>query len=206
MANVDFVELAKYCQQKFKEQHEREDERYIDTLFVSIGENGSIKHSKTPHVLKDAYQCILVHQKSKLALKYWYGWYSVEFIDDEGCVHGINLDDNYKLYVSSWGSYSNQVMCLDYADNHLYWFGSPFEKKISQAWELYSKVKDIKNEAEIKLIAELYRKDEQIFELQNGNANLKFTNVLLEQEKQLYQGLLEEIKGMCDELKRNSNE
>ena len=206
MANVDFVELAKFCQQNFKEKHEKEGERYIDTLFVSIDETGSIKHSKTPHILDDAYQCILVHQRSKLALRNWYSWYSVEFIDKDGCLHTARLDNDFRLSVNSWGSFSSQVMCLYYANDELYWFGWPFEKNIAKVWELYSKVKDIKSESEIKLIAELYRKDDKIFELQKENENFKFTNLLLEQEKQQYQGLLDEIKEMCDVLKRNSNE
>ncbi|MBO4599823.1 MAG: hypothetical protein J5641_03690 [Bacteroidales bacterium] len=205
MADINFVELATYCQKVFREEHTKQGERYIETLFVSISEDNSLKYSTTPHVLSNAHQCILVHQWSELAVRWWYSWYKVEFIDTDGRVRKDCLDDNFKLRVSAWGSYSSQIMQLSYANQGLYWFGSPFERNIPKVWELYSKVKDIKNEAEIKLIAELYRKDDQLFELEKENENFKFSNILLEQEKKQYQKLLDDIKEMCDKLKETED-
>ena len=63
-------------------------------------------------------------------------------------------------------------------------------------WELYSKVKDIKNGAEIELIAKLFRQDDRIFELTKEVEELKFSNILLEQERQQYKGLLDEVREM----------
>ena len=79
----------------------------------------------------------------------------------------------------------------------LYWFSWPSEQeKLRKLWELYTKVKDINNAAEIELIAKLFRQDDRVFELTKEVEELKFSNMLLEQEKQQYKGLLDEIKEM----------
>lgn len=114
MKEVDFVELATYCQNQFKERLTAQEEKYIGTTFVSISDNNEVKFSKTPHVLSKATQAILIHEKSKLALKYWYSWYEVGFVDPEGCVHESRLDGNFRLNVAAWGSNINQIMYLRY--------------------------------------------------------------------------------------------
>ena len=84
MANVDFVELAIYCANRYKEAHtEKNSERYVGTLYVCIAEDNSIMCSKTPHILRSAHQCILIHERSELAISNWYSWYRVEFKESQ---------------------------------------------------------------------------------------------------------------------------
>jgi hypothetical protein len=63
-----------------------------------------------------------------------------------------------------------------------------------KVWELYTRLKDVPTEKEIKLIADLFRKDEKILELEKEIEDFKFTNHLLEQERNQYKELLDEIK------------
>lgn len=209
MAEIDFIELAKYCQKKNREAHTVDGERYGETLFVSIEDGDALRYSTTPHILCNARQCILVHYWSALAVTNWYSWYQVEFIDSDGCVHGSKLDENFKMSVSSWGTYSNQIMSLSYAGEDLYWFKWNHwdydKEKFSKAWELYLRLKDIKTVSEIKLIAELYRKDDKILELEQKNEDLKFSNILLKQEKEQYQELLDEIKEIVENNRETEN-
>ena len=123
MKEVDFVELAIYCQKQFEAHHIAKDERYIGTVFVSIQENNEVKFSKTPHILSNAHQCILIHEWSKLAYTNWYSWHKVEIINEDGCIHDDHLDEDFRLCVASVGSYSNQIMNLRYGNQiDLYWF------------------------------------------------------------------------------------
>lgn len=204
MANVDFVELAIYCANRYKEAHtEKNSERYVGTLYVCIAEDNSIMCSKTPHILRSAHQCILIHERSELAISNWYSWYRVEFINDQGCVFDSNLGDDFNLSVSSWGNYSNQRMSLTYGSNNLslYQCKEPFEKNIYKVWELYTHLKDLKTISEIKLIADLFQKNEKIFELENQIEDISYTNHLLKEERDQYKNMLDEIKEMIDSKK-----
>ena len=60
MADIDFMELAIYCQNKYKEEHNSSEDRYVKTLFVAITTEGDVLTSTTPHVLRNAEQCILM--------------------------------------------------------------------------------------------------------------------------------------------------
>ena len=104
------------------------------------------------------------------------------------------------LKIESWGSFSNQVMSLSYGNDNLnlYWCKAPFDKGIKKAWELYSKLKEIKTLSEIKLIADLFMKDEKIFELKNKVEDFTFANHLLKLERDQYKDTLKDI---CDIVK-----
>ena len=111
---------------------------------------------------------------------------------------GGDLENGFKLKIEAWGSFSNQVMSLSYGNDNLnlYWCKAPFDKGIQKAWELYSKLKEIKVLSEIKLIADLFKKNEEIFELEKKVDDFTFTNHLLEQERNQYQKMLDEIKSV----------
>ena len=203
MAEIDFVKLAEYCQQKNRETHTVDGERYRETLFVSIEDGNALRYSMTPHVLCNARQCILVHCWDELAVRNWYSQYKVEFIDSDGCVHG-SLDENFRLSVGNhMGLYYTRYPFS------LYWFewkhSNPDMEKFSKAWELYLRLKDIKSVSEIKLIAEMYMKDDKIFELEQKNEDLEFSNILLKQEKEQYQELLDEIKEIVENNRGTEN-
>lgn len=194
MDRIDFVELASYCTNKYRESHNTNSNSYAGTLYVAILENNQVLCSRTPHVLKNAEKCILVHQRDQLAVSNYYYWYNIDYIDENGCVSNGNLGDGFSIDVSAWGSFSNQIMSLDYNGSHLFWCGVPFEDHMPKVWELYTRLKDIPAEKEIKLIADLFRKDEKILDLEKEIEDFKFTNHLLEQERNQYRELLDEIK------------
>lgn len=194
MDKIDFVELATYCANKYRESHNTSNNSYAGTLYVAILEDNQVLCSRTPHVLKNAEKCILVHQRDQLAISNYYYWYNIEYIDENGCVSNGNLGNDFSIEVTAWGQYSNQIMSLDYNSSHLFWCRPPFEDHMPKVWELYTRLKDVTTEKEIKLIADLFRKDEKILELEKEIEDFKFTNHLLEQERNQYKELLDEIK------------
>ena len=200
MDKIDFIELATFCVNRYKEAHTGSGERYEGTLYVAILDDNEVRCSTTPHILRNAEQCILIHHRSQIAISNWYSWYFVEYINAEGSVCGGNLENSFKLKIESWGSFSNQVMSLSYGNDNLnlYWCKAPFDKGIKKAWELYSKLKEIKTLSEIKLIADLFMKDEKIFELKNKVEDFTFANHLLKLERDQYKDLLKDI---CDIVK-----
>ena len=200
MDKIDFIELATYCVKRYKEANTGTGQKYESTLYVAILEGNKILCSTTPHILRNAEQCVLIHQKSQVAISNWYSWYCVEYINPEGCVCGSVLENEFKLKIESWGSFSNQVMSLSYGNDNLnlYWCMAPFDKGIQKAWKLYSKLKEIKTLSEIKLIAELFMKDEEILELDKKVEDFTFANQLLKQERDQYKDMLDEIKDLLN--------
>ena len=98
-----------------------------------------------------------------------------------------------------------QVICLDYdslslkyENCHIAKYPRTNENSIKKLWKLYSRVKDIKSSEEIFLIADLFQKDEKILELEKQIENFKFTNHLLEQERNQYKSLLDNIAKMVE--------
>ena len=56
----------------------------------------------------------------------------------------------------------------------------------------------MKSTNEIKLVASLFKKNETILELKKEIENFKFTEYLLEQERNQYKRMLDEIKEMVE--------
>lgn len=195
MDKIDFIELATYSTERYKESHNHNDARYIYTLYVAIDENNNVKYSKTPHILKEAVQCLLIHHKQIKSEKVnWYSWDDVEYIDKEGCVLERNLGNKFDLQTYA----SASVMALSYNGQELYSCYTPWEDNIGKIWSLYCEVKDLESSNEIRLVASLFRKDENILELKKEIENYKFTEHLLEQERVQYKELLDEIKRMVE--------
>lgn len=205
MSNIDLVELANFCQRRNQEKYNSDNKYYIGTIFVAITEDGSVLTSTTYHILKNAEQCILIHKRRELAIKYYYFWYDVEYINKEGQVLENRLDDNFILKIGACNGFDNQIMFLRYEDNpinsslEVYSCREPWEKNIVKVWNLYTRVKDIQSAKEIKLIADLFKKDEQILALEKQIEDFTFTNYQLEQERNQYKDLLEDIKEIISE-------
>ena len=199
MNKIDFIELATFCVNRYKESHNSNNNSYVGTLYVAILEDNQVLCSKTPHILTNAEKCILVHQRDQLALSNYYYWYNIEFIDENGCVYDGNLGNGYSLGVSAWGTYANQIMSLDYNNSHLFWCKPPFENCIAKIWGLYIRLKEISSAKEVELVANLFRKDEKILELEKDLEEFRFSNKLLEQERDQYKDLLDEIKQIIEQ-------
>jgi hypothetical protein len=193
MEKVNLFELATYCQNRFKEEHSTKEDSYVKTLFVAITNEEDVIPSTTPHILKEAEQCILIHQRVLLDVYIYRSHYRVEFIDKYGVVHDQQLDNQFSLY-TGLSSNNQTVMWLKYANKTIYTCTIPWENSIEKMWQLYSKVKDVKSPTEIKLIAELFQKDEKILDLEKQIEDFKFTKQLLEQQRNQYKSLLDEVK------------
>lgn len=196
MSKVNFMELADFCIDRYKTSLEDKRERYVDTLFVAIFKDNEVLCSKTSHLLGDASKCILIHHKKKIAVTNWYDWYKVEYINEEGCVFDGNMTDGFSFEITWQDSYAEQRMRLCYNNRIMYSCRKPWEDSMAKIWELYIKLKNIESDKEKKLVADLFKKDEKIFELEKQNADFKFSNYMLEQERDQYKGLLEEIRDM----------
>lgn len=199
MTDINIMELAEYCVNRYKERLDDPREKYIKTLFIAITKEEDIITSMTPHILKEAEQCILIHEKSRLALTNRYSWYDIEFINSTGSVYHEQFDNKFCVYITNSGTFDNQIMRLRYENREiLNLFKRPWENSIVKVWKLYSRLKDIESYEEIKLIAKLFSKDEKILELEKQIEDFKFTNHLLEQELNQYKLLLDNIKQMIE--------
>lgn len=69
---------------------------------------------------------------------------------------------------------------------------------MAKVWKLYSMTKKMETDKEIELTARLFRSDEKILEMERKIASHEFTNLLLEQERDQYKSLLDEIKEMVN--------
>ena len=195
MGKVDFIELAEYCVKRAKENSAPNIKKYVKTLYISISEDNNVKLSTTPHVLQGTYQCILMHEYSQIPISNIYYWYEIEYINSEGCVLTSDLGDGFNL-VSYKHKHSSSSIILRFQDKYLY---SNYDFR--RVWELYTKIKDIPLESERELIISLYYKDEHVLNLEKQIEDFKFTNHLLEQERDQYKDMLDEIKDLVNSNK-----
>ncbi len=194
----DFVVIATYCQNRYKESLNGTKKKYSRTFFVKIDEKGDVSVSTTPHILYNAVSCILIHEHMELAVSCWYAWYKVEFINSKGETLDNKLDDVFKIDTFQQKAFSNQRMALRDDQNEYCNFGRPWEKHLQSIWNLYLRLKDAETPSERKLIADLFSKDEKIQQLVEQNKNLEFTNILLEKERDQYKDLLNEIQALIN--------
>lgn len=198
MEKIDFIKLAEYCRDEFKEQHNKQTDYYVGTLYVSIN-NDNVSTSQTPHILENAQKCILIHTHSALAVSNYYYWYKVECIDSTGCVTAGYLDEEFRLGIACFGSYNNQGISLRDEVQEYYWNNSGnWAQEIVKIWKLYSKLRETKTGSERELIANLFKKDETILDLEKQIKDISFSNKLLEQERNQYKSLLDEIQGILN--------
>lgn len=199
MADIDLMELATYCQNEYKENNTSDKRQYINTLFVAITEGGEVITSATPHVLKKAEQCVLLHFSIESTSRGRFSEHQFQYINKDGVVHNNRLDNKFYLYTM----YSSRVsLGLAYKDNdinkNLYQHPTPWEICIEKVWKLYTRVKDLDSFAKIQLVAELFEKEEKILDLERQVENFRFTNYLLEQERNQYKSLLDNIKQIVE--------
>lgn len=194
---IDFVEIGKYCQEEFKKEHNSERENYRKTLFVSIQDDNRIRVSTIPHVLSNASKCLLIHEYSAQAVTNWYSWYKVQFISEEGEVLDERLDEEFKLLTRPMYGWKYQYLELYADDSNYYSCEAPWNKEdIQSVWNLYVRLKQASTECERNVIASLFQKDQTILELEKANRNFEYKVQLLEEERDLYKGILDDIKDL----------
>lgn len=96
---VDFMEIAAYCKQAIEQKCLGSGYSKYEILYVSIREDDSIKMSQTPHILKEAKQCILIHSWQQLAVTNSYDNYYLQCVNQNGEVLLNKLDDDYSVYI-----------------------------------------------------------------------------------------------------------
>ena len=191
-----FKDIAKFCVNRYKESFDADntDNVYVDTLYVSIDNYNNLACSTTPHVLNEACECLLIHRRRALAVTNSYYWYKIEYIDEEGAVTDGILKKGFSLWTGAGGSFSNQIIQLQYQQRILYTCFCPFETNLQHLWDAYCRFKKAKSDAEIELIDELIEKDEKILDLMREVEGFKFSNYILEKERNQYKKLLNEIR------------
>lgn len=188
MEKVNFIEIAKVCQEQSRVNHTvwrnmTRYEEYVDTLFVSISEENIVTCSCISNVLENAKQCILIHSYKKLAEYVRYTWYDIDYIDPMGNVWHNRLDANHKLYVDKSRCYANQVMYLRRDDDNssiLYSCDTPWNDKMQTVWDVYMKIRDCSLQ-EAKMVASLAMKDNKIALQAKRIKELEATKLYLEQ-------------------------
>ena len=163
-------------------------------------DDNSISVSATPHILSNAKKCILIHERLSLAISNWYSWYVVQFINENAEVLVGRLDNDFELCTVACGGYDNQWLELR-ADHRTYYScKAPWkENDIKSIWDLYVRLKQATTECERNLIASLFKKDQTILELEKANQNFEYKTQLLENEKKLYKGILDDIKNLLEQ-------
>ena len=200
MGRVDFIEIAEYCVKKAKEVSSYVIKHYESTQFVCISKDNSVKCSMTPHILRDAYQCILMHKMRD----YNDTWYEFEFINEERCVKASDLDDIFILSSERTKRDKPLIILQEHWVNNVgvdQYYSFCSSDDICKIWEIYSQIKDVSSKTERKLIVELFQKDEKILGLEKLTEDFNYTNHLLEQERDQYKDMLDEIKEMIDSKK-----
>ena len=193
------IRQAKLNKEKYSEPHEK----YVDTTYIAIQKDNHVVCSIDPIVLEDAKQCILVHRRSKLAETNFYDWFDVEYINGNGePPFKESIDKEFRLYVRPRETYRNQILHLVSSDGIDYeccpfWNNTASIKDCFQSmWNLYNELKKASCTKERAIIVRLYEQDEKILQQKKEIANFSYANALLEKERDMYKGLLDEIKNL----------
>ena len=190
------IQQTKLNKEKYSEPHEK----YVDTTYIAIQEDNHVVCSIDPIVLENAKLCILVHRRSKLAETNYYDWFVVEYINEYGEVYEESIDKEYRLYIRHRETYRNQILHLVSSDGIDYeccpfWNNTASIKDCFQSiWNLYNELKKASCTKERAIIVRLYEQDEKILQQKKEIANFSYANALLEKERDMYKGLLDEIK------------
>ena len=197
MGKVDFIELAEYCVKKAKEVPSYVIKHYESTQFVCISKDNIVKCSMTPHILQDAYQCILMHKMRDNNDT----WYEFDFINEEGSVKASYLDDIFILSSERTRRDKPIIIIKEHWVNELgvdQYHMLCSSDDICKIWEIYSRIKGVSSKTEWELIVELFKNNEKISDLEKQIEDFKFTNYLLEQERDQYKDMLDEIKDLIN--------
>ena len=178
---MNFIELSKESLWGFRESLGSADtERYVYTLYVAISEKNEVTCAHDSSVLDGAYQCILIHCKSALAVTNWNNWYKLEFINHNGHNLGGIIGNDCTIKIDGEGSWSNQVMKLRHRNEVLYSCNAPFENHMQAIWDAYRNTLNGGNDEITLLRDELAQKEERIH--------------ALEEQVNQYQNIIERIR------------
>lgn len=179
-----FKEIAQKSVDEFKASLNLEHDEYVNTLYVAISENNKVSCAYDSFILNDAYQCILIHCRSQMAVTNKYKWYRFEFINHRGQNLGKIIGNDCIIVIKWYGSWANQTMELIHRGNIIYSCKAPFELHMQSIWDSYC---NTLNEGQVDITALktlLAQKEERIHELEEQ----------VSQYKQLLDGIKELIE------------
>lgn len=200
--SIDLLEIAEFCRNEIAQKCEQSDRKYgYHILYVAIMEDSTIKVSETPHILKNAVKCVLIHSWNQLAATIYYDTYLVQFINSDGTVHESMIDDEYSLEIcaSSYNCPARLFLCRkgEKVYSKQLYYNVSLDSLIPFVWKLYLKCKDESSSLlESKLIGEIAEKNETINSLEEDKKSQSFRERILEDEIKQYKALLDEIKGL----------
>lgn len=204
---IDFVELAKYCKED-KMTNRGERTTYYRTFYAAIFDDDSMIVSTTPHILKNANRCILIHEMSYLAVTLTYDCYSVQILNKNGVVTERDLGDDFTIGITSGSFNYAPEMYVNYQDKDLFRTRTDFngnnkykwEKILPDVWKLYLRLKkECANIHEMEMLCRIVRKDNEIVDLNEKLDQEKYRNQQKDLQIQAYKSLLDEIKNIVEQ-------
>ncbi len=200
---MDLSIIAKQVTKDFKVSYEEKQYcRYVDKpLFISLQDDGAIRTSISPDILKEATSGFVILQYEQKEISNYYGWSKAFTIDSEGNVHhGINFY-GWSIYFYNELSYSRQRMELVRNGNQTgltfdedFTFG--WDKAVHKLWNYIQACANCQSDKERLFILEHLKDNDEITSLKEENIGLEFENDLLKKERELYKGVLDEIKAL----------
>ena len=202
---MELLDLAIRQAKLNKEKNNRDFSYYEKTIYIAIQEGNNVKCLTDPCALENAKQCILVHMGRHSVYDYgykgWFNWIDVEYINEHGDPFEESLDKEFRLFVENHYSYDRTLnpkssdgiwyYCLPSWDNV-----ANIQYNFQSVWNLYHELKKAETQKERSIIVQLYKKDEKILQQKKEIANFSYANALLEKERDMYKGLLDEIKNL----------
>lgn len=91
-----------------------------EILYVVIFEDDSMKVSTTPHILRGAKRCILIHSGQQRAATIYYDTYRVQIINENGEVLQDTLDNEYSIHISPFSFNCSAIISLSRGSKMVY--------------------------------------------------------------------------------------
>lgn len=198
MSTIDIKALSEYCVKRYIENLDTK-YKHVETIYVAISKDDKVLCSTTPHLLTDAYRCILIHVWVIKDKPYKENWrYEIEYINENCCVSEGLLENGFRIR-SQWDSsrQANIIDLFNYNEDRqirVYTIVAPFDDKMQALWDAYCFVKKVKSKAELLTMITILKKEEKILELGKKIGDLSFSNYLLEQQRNQLHKFLDEIK------------
>ncbi len=213
MNESNIFHLALFCHHEFKEailkNLDEELESCFMPLYCAINKDNAVLCSKTPHILNDTdiVACLIIQQFGSRRKNYNNPWYIetfLQFIDKDCCVHGgypdggrnknVLLENGFSIRYEPGCEYPNEVS-LWFAGDKLCQLGSTSWDILSQkVLKLYFLLQKATSLAEMKLIVELYKNDENSLQIKKEISDLGFAHQLLKKERDQLQETINEIR------------
>lgn len=206
---INFIELAKYCKdEKMASCGDTQRQWYHKTYYAAIFDDDSITVSTTPHILKNAKKCILIHDMSYLAVTQTYNCYSVQILNNDGVVTENDLGNDFGIGITSGRFNYAPEMYIDYQNKQLFrtrydfngknWLG--WGKILPDIWKLYLRLKnECANYHEMEMLCDIVKKDNEIVDLNEKLDQEKYRNQQKDLHIQAYKSFLNEIKNIVEQ-------